>query len=205
MSMGNPTFFGFFLGGGFSLLRKMLYWKVSGERNQWAERKELEMNTEQEWETGLRCLREGKVPVWETELLNLEDMNRLGRVLESVLPSGTVVALHGTLGAGKTRLVQAVAEAAGVPAQSVTSPTFVLIQEYRQGRRPMDHFDVYRLKDEDEFWELGPEEYFDSDGLTFIEWAEKVKGCLPETYWEIFLTQTGAFSRHVKIKVVTNE
>ena len=77
-----------------------------------------------------------------------------------MLPDGTTVALCGTLGAGKTRLVQAIAEAAGVDRRDVLSPTFVLIQEYH-GRRSIYHIDAYRLRDEDEFLALGPEEYFD--------------------------------------------
>ena len=95
-------------------------------------------------------------------LNNEQDTERLGAALADVLPPGTVVALIGTLGAGKTRLVQAVATALGVPAGGVTSPTFVLVNEYRQGRVPVFHFDTYRLKDDDEFLALGPEEYFES-------------------------------------------
>ena len=107
-------------------------------------------------------------------LENEQDTERLGAALAEVLPPGTVVALIGTLGAGKTRLVQAVAAALGVPRGSVTSPTFVLVNEYRQGRLPVYHFDTYRLKDDDEFLDLGPDEYFESDGLTFVEWADRV-------------------------------
>ena len=81
---------------------------------------------------------------------------RLGKLLADVLPAGTVIALIGTLGAGKTRLVQAVAGALGVPREEVTSPTFVLVNEYVGGRLPVYHFDAYRLRDEDEFLELGP-------------------------------------------------
>ena len=135
------------------------------------------------------------------ELESLEDTDRLGEVLQSALPDGTVVALCGTLGAGKTRLVEAVAKAAGVPTEAVTSPTFVLIQEYRSGCRPIFHFDVYRLRDEDEFLQLGPEEYFDADGLTFIEWAEKVEDCLPKHHMTIRLTPTGATARSVEIQL----
>lgn len=94
------------------------------------------------------------------------------------LPAGTLVALTGTLGAGKTRLVRAVAEELGVAEGKVQSPTFVLIREYA-GQRPVYHFDAYRLRDEDEFLQLGPDEYFDSDGLSFVEWADKVENCLP--------------------------
>lgn len=115
-----------------------------------------------------------------TLTLNHErDTNRLGEALAEVLPPGTVVALLGTLGAGKTRLVQAVAEALGVPRDVVTSPTFVLVNEYRQGRMPIFHVDTYRLKDEDEFLGLGPEEYFESPGLVFVEWADRVAHLLP--------------------------
>jgi tRNA threonylcarbamoyladenosine biosynthesis protein TsaE len=112
-------------------------------------------------------------------LQNEQDTDRLGAALAEILPPGTVIALIGTLGAGKTRLVQAVAAALGVPRDAVTSPTFVLVNEYRQGRLPIFHFDTYRLKDDDEFLALGPEEYFDSKGLTFIEWADRVADLLP--------------------------
>src|SRR5688572_1112199 len=107
------------------------------------------------------------------------DTERLGAALANVLPPGTVVGLIGTLGAGKTRLVQAVATALGMPPGSVTSPTFVLVNEYRGGRMPVFHFDTYRLKDEDEFLALGPDEYFESNGLTFVEWADRVADLLP--------------------------
>ena len=69
--------------------------------------------------------------------------------------------------------MQAVAEAAGVDPKQVLSPTFVLIHEYR-GRLPIYHFDAYRLRDDDEFLQLGPEEYFDGSGWTFVEWADRV-------------------------------
>jgi tRNA threonylcarbamoyladenosine biosynthesis protein TsaE len=107
------------------------------------------------------------------------DTERLGRVLAEALAPGTVIALIGPLGAGKTRLVQAVAAAVGEPRENVTSPTFVLVNEYKSGRLPIYHFDTYRLKDDDEFLNLGPEEYFDSSGLTFVEWADRVADLLP--------------------------
>ena len=80
--------------------------------------------------------------------------DRFGAALAEVLPPGTVVALLGTLGAGKTRLVQALAAGNGVSREDVVSPTFVLCQQYR-GSRVMNHLDAYRLRDEDEFRELG--------------------------------------------------
>jgi len=122
----------------------------------------------------------------------------LGAALESLLPDGSVVALCGTLGAGKTRLVQAIAEAAGVDRRSVVSPTFVLIQEY-QGRRAIYHLDAYRLRGEDEFLQLGPEEYFERSGLTLVEWADRVEGCLPTERVEIHIEVTGPESRRFTI------
>lgn len=126
------------------------------------------------------------------------DTERLGRALAEVLPEGCVVALCGTLGAGKTRLVQALAEACGIPRREVLSPTFVLIQEY-QGRRTLYHFDAYRVQNEDEFRQLGPEEYFDSPALTVIEWADRVAGCLPDQRLEIHIEITGDTSRRFQL------
>jgi tRNA threonylcarbamoyladenosine biosynthesis protein TsaE len=127
------------------------------------------------------------------------DTERLGGLLAKVLPAGTVIALVGTLGAGKTRLVQAVAAALGVPGDEVTSPTFVLINEYAGGRMPLYHIDAYRLRDEDEFLELGPEEYFDGAGLTFIEWADRVENCLPPDFLRIEVDVIGDEQRRFTI------
>lgn len=126
------------------------------------------------------------------------DTERLGRALAETLPGGTVVALLGTLGAGKTRLVRAAAEALGVAEGEVQSPTFVLIREYT-GSKPVYHFDAYRLRDEDEFDELGPDEYFDADGLSFVEWADRVEMSLPPDYLEIRLEVLSETERSVEI------
>jgi tRNA threonylcarbamoyladenosine biosynthesis protein TsaE len=133
-------------------------------------------------------------------LTDERDTDRLGAALAEALPPGTVVGLIGTLGAGKTRLVQAVASAFGVPPQAVTSPTFVLVNEYSGGRTPIYHFDTYRLKDDDEFLNLGPEEYFDSNGITFVEWSDRVAELLPAERIEIFIEVTGESQRSVSIR-----
>ena len=130
------------------------------------------------------------------------DTERLGQALADILPGGTVVALIGTLGAGKTRLVQAFAAAHGVPRDAATSPTFVRVNEYR-GRLPIYHIDAYRLRDEDEFLELGPEEYFDSAGVTFIEWADRVADCLPAERVEILCEATGENSRRFTLSATS--
>ena len=108
------------------------------------------------------------------------------------------MALQGTLGAGKTRLVQAIASGCGVPKGTVTSPTFVLCQPYR-AQRTLYHLDAYRIRDLDEFLELGVEEYFAGPGLTLIEWADRVAACLPEDLLEIHITITGQSERQFEL------
>jgi tRNA threonylcarbamoyladenosine biosynthesis protein TsaE len=125
----------------------------------------------------------------------------LGHALADVLPPGTTVALCGTLGAGKTRLAQAIAEGLGIDRHEVVSPTFMLIQEHR-GRRTIYHIDAYRLRDDDEFQQLGPDEYFESDGLVLIEWANRVQRSLPRDYIEIQVTVTGVESRRFEIRAI---
>jgi tRNA threonylcarbamoyladenosine biosynthesis protein TsaE len=108
----------------------------------------------------------------------------LGAVLARCLPDGTLVALEGPLGAGKTALVKAVAEALGVDPAQVTSPTFVLMQVY-EGSRPIVHLDAFRLERPQEFAALAAEEFFPPDGLVFIEWYGKVAEAAPVPELEI--------------------
>ena len=126
------------------------------------------------------------------------DTARLGAAMAETLPEGTVVALYGTLGAGKTRLVQALAEALGIDRRQVVSPTFVLIQEYH-GQKTVYHIDAYRLRGEDEFLALGPDEYFESPGLVLVEWADRVPGCLPRERVDIRVEITGPGRRQFDI------
>jgi tRNA threonylcarbamoyladenosine biosynthesis protein TsaE len=130
---------------------------------------------------------------------NETDTERFGAALAAELPPSSVVALVGPLGAGKTRVVQAIAGALGVPRASVTSPTFVLVNEYTAGRLPVFHFDTYRLKDEDEFLALGPEEYFDAGGITCIEWADRVAEFLPQERYEITIEVVDETTRRLTL------
>jgi tRNA threonylcarbamoyladenosine biosynthesis protein TsaE len=122
----------------------------------------------------------------------------LGAAMAEVLPDGAVVALCGTLGAGKTRLVQAIAEACGVDRRDAVSPTFVLAHEYH-GRRTIYHLDAYRLHDCEEFLALGPEEYFQAAAITLVEWADRVAACLPKDYLEVTIEVTGRSSRRFEL------
>jgi len=132
------------------------------------------------------------------DVQNQQGTDALGAALSRALPDGSVVALIGTLGAGKTALVQAVAAAEGFPRSEVTSPTFVLVNEY-PGARKMYHLDTYRLAGDDEFLALGPEEFFESSGLTFVEWADRFPACLPRERLEITIDVTGDESRRFRI------
>ena len=135
-------------------------------------------------------------------LMDLPDLaatEALGRRLADLLFPGAVVALVGPLGAGKTHLVRAIAEGLGVDPRAVSSPTFVLIQEYA-GRLPVYHFDAYRLPGESAFAELGVEEYFEGDGVCLIEWADRVVNCLPEEHLTITLSVTGETARRARIE-----
>lgn len=138
---------------------------------------------------------------WVYEAADEAATERLGRALAACLPPGSVVALTGTLGAGKTRLVQAVAAASGVPRQEVVSPTFVLCQHYA-GCRPIHHLDAYRLHDAEELRAIGAEELWDAPAWTFIEWADRVADALPEEYLHVEMLVTGPTERRVIVRAV---
>ena len=136
------------------------------------------------------------------DLPDLAATEAFGRRLAALLFPGAVVALVGPLGAGKTHLVRAVAEGLGVAdSRVVTSPTFVLIQEY-SARLPIYHFDAYRLRGDAEFAELGVHEYFARDGVCLVEWADRVAGCLPEAHLRATLEVTGATSRRLTLEAI---
>jgi tRNA threonylcarbamoyladenosine biosynthesis protein TsaE len=122
------------------------------------------------------------------------DTARLGAAIAAALRTGDVIALNGQLGAGKTRLVQAIAAALGVADQSVSSPTFVLIHEY-EGRIPLYHVDAYRLRDSDEFLSIGGDEVLAGDRACLIEWADRIADVLPRDHLRIDITATGDSQR----------
>jgi tRNA threonylcarbamoyladenosine biosynthesis protein TsaE len=132
-----------------------------------------------------------------------EETERLGRVIALLVEPGVVIGLVGPLGAGKTRLARAVSEALGVEPAAISSPTFVLIHEY-EGRLPIYHFDAYRLLSPQAFEDLGVSEYWGGDGVCLVEWADRVRGLLPEDCWMISLEPTGPMARAVRIELPTS-
>lgn len=134
------------------------------------------------------------------EAADLAATESFGRRLAGVLFPGAVVALIGNLGAGKTHLVRAVAAGLGVAdARAVTSPTFVLIQEY-DAPLPIYHFDTYRLKSAADFAALGVHEYFAGDGVCFVEWADRVPEVLPADHLRITISVTSPTSRRIEVQ-----
>ncbi|KNY27142.1 tRNA (adenosine(37)-N6)-threonylcarbamoyltransferase complex ATPase subunit type 1 TsaE [Pseudobacteroides cellulosolvens] len=104
----------------------------------------------------------------------------LGRKLGELLKAGDVVCLVGDLGTGKTAFTKGIAEALGVSGY-ITSPTFTFVNEY-QGQIPMFHFDVYRIGEPEDLFEIGFEEYLEQDAVVVIEWADMIKDILPSEY-----------------------
>ena len=103
----------------------------------------------------------------------------IGARIGSFLQKGDVIALEGTLAAGKTTLTRGIARALAID-EPVTSPTFTLISEY-YGKLPLYHMDVYRLDSIDEFLDLGVEDMLYGDGICIIEWSEKISETLPDS------------------------
>lgn len=123
----------------------------------------------------------------------------LGERLAKKFKKGTVVALVGDLGSGKTVFTKGIARGLGVKnARYVNSPTFVIIKEYK-GRMPLYHFDLYRLDHYSSFDEMNYDEYFYGNGVTVIEWADKIRELLPKKYTEVRFSVAGESKRKIEI------
>ncbi len=134
------------------------------------------------------------------DLPDLAATEAFGRRLAGLLFPGAVVALIGPLGAGKTHLVRAVALGLGVAdGRVVTSPTFVLIQEY-MGKMPVFHFDAYRLRGDSDFSDLGVHEYFEGEGVCLVEWADRAAGVLPLEQLRVVLDVVSETARQATLE-----
>ena len=118
---------------------------------------------------------------------------RLGRALKP----GAVVALCGELGAGKTVFTRGLAVGLGID-MNVSSPTFTIVNEY-PGDIPLFHFDMYRLENENELFDIGWDDYQDRGGVCAVEWSEKVPGAFPLDAIVVRLKNLGGDSRHIEI------
>ena len=124
---------------------------------------------------------------------------RIGKRIGSLLLTGDIVAFVGELGTGKTQFIKGLAAGVGVEnTKYISSPSFTLINEYR-GKTPFYHIDLYRLKAEKEAEELGLEEYVGGDGITAIEWADRIPSLLPRELLWVQIRYTGKQTRSIEI------
>ncbi len=129
----------------------------------------------------------------------VEQTIELGNLIGSLLKAGDVVALMGQLGAGKTYLTKGIAEGQGVKdRKEVTSPSYVLVKQY-MGRMPIYHFDAYRIKSSDEMYDIDCVGFFWGEGISIIEWADKVIECLPDDFIKITIETVDETSRDIHV------
>ncbi|MFA5063034.1 MAG: tRNA (adenosine(37)-N6)-threonylcarbamoyltransferase complex ATPase subunit type 1 TsaE [Candidatus Omnitrophota bacterium] len=127
---------------------------------------------------------------------------RLGEFLSKHLKPGDIICLKGNLGSGKTTLTKGIASGLGVSRIKVTSPSFVIMRQHLEGRVPLFHFDLYRLKEVSDIAALGYEGYFYAEGISVIEWAQNLDCLMPKEHLMIELSYGSKDKRIIKITAV---
>ena len=127
-----------------------------------------------------------------------QETEQLGQRFAARLQPGDIVAFYGGLGAGKTAFTRGMARGLGVE-EAVTSPTYTVVNEYESGRMPLFHFDMYRLSDEEELFEIGWEDYLNRAGVCAVEWSEKVASALQSAIRVEILPGDAEDSRRISI------
>lgn len=141
------------------------------------------------------------------ETYSAEETAKLGKRIAQQLQQGSVCALVGELGVGKTVFTQGLAQGLGIT-EPVCSPTFTIVQVYEEGRIPFYHFDVYRIADLQEMEEIGYEEYFYGSGVTLVEWADLITELMPLSYQKITIEkdlEKGFDYRRILVEQVQRE
>ena len=126
-----------------------------------------------------------------------EETIQEGKALGRTLSPGTVVALSGELGAGKTAFARGLASGLGISA-FISSPTFTIVNEY-PGDIPLFHFDMYRLESGDELYDIGWDDYLERGGVCVVEWSEKARGALPGETITVSIDNRGGDVRRIEI------
>ena len=127
-----------------------------------------------------------------------EETEAVGAALGRVLTPGSVVAYRGDLGAGKTAFTRGLARGLGCT-DTVTSPTYTIVNEYLSGRIPLFHFDMYRLRSSDALWDIGWEDYLERGGVCAVEWSENVADAM-ENAVTVNLEKLGENTRRITIE-----
>ena len=127
-----------------------------------------------------------------------EETEAVGAALGRVLTPGSVVAYRGDLGAGKTAFTRGLARGLGCT-DTVTSPTYTIVNEYLSGRIPLFHFDMYRLRSSDDLWDIGWEDYLERGGVCAVEWSENVADAM-ENAVTVNLEKLGENTRRITIE-----
>ena len=133
------------------------------------------------------------------------ETKNLARKIASKLNIGDIIVLSGELGSGKTKFTEGFLSYFGLE-NEISSPTFTIVNEYKNNKITIFHFDVYRLEDIDEFYAIGGDEYFNS-GICIIEWGELIKEALPQDYIEIVFKKdiSNDDVRHLNINLIGNK
>ena len=127
-----------------------------------------------------------------------DETEALGAALGRILPSGTVIAYRGDLGAGKTAFTRGLAKGLGYR-DMVTSPTYTIVNEYLGGRLPLFHFDMYRLGSAEDLWDIGWDDYLDRGGICAVEWSENVAEAMEDPV-TITIEKLGDTSRRITVE-----
>jgi tRNA threonylcarbamoyladenosine biosynthesis protein TsaE len=140
--------------------------------------------------------------IYERDAFAPEETSAAGAYLaELILKDGSLprfVALRGDLGAGKTEFTRGFASIAS-PGSTVKSPTYALVNEYKKGKIPIFHFDIYRLADEDDLYSTGYFDYLER-GICLVEWFENIPECLPDEYFEVIIDKINdGEARHISV------
>lgn len=132
------------------------------------------------------------------------ETRRIGQHLATLLAKNSVVCFFGDLGAGKTTFIKGLASAATLcSAAEVSSPTFTYLHIYEGEKWSVYHFDLYRLRDEEEFLSMGFDEYFFADGICCIEWSERIKALIPPNAVHVNISHAGGEARKIVITGVS--
>ena len=127
-----------------------------------------------------------------------EETEKIGEALAKSLQPGTVLAYRGDLGAGKTAFTRGLARGLGCK-ETVTSPTYTIVNEYLGGRLPLFHFDMYRLASSDDLWDIGWEDYLEREGVCAVEWSENVADAI-ENAVTVTIEKLGENTRRITIE-----